>query len=500
MLHHIRMFEHCVENEDIVFANVAELIVNYRYPGPELPDVPHLFLALRECEVVVLHYSLLSLRTLGVAFWAVKARLRWLEKLEGILVAIPQDEGDYYEVLDDWLNQLQVQFIYSVHYRPERLLYPKSREHARIHECLPGYIDTRQFEGVCRKPFSERSTDIFYRARELPYWYGAGGRWKGQIAHQVLNRPAFAKLSLDVSTDDSRVVTGRKWLSSLADAKATLGAPGGYTVLDKRGEVKVAAHRILRQEKLDFDEFCALMPRDWNRVNYLTLTPRHLEAAMAGTVQILVKADYKGLMAPNEHYIPVARDFSNLDEVAERFQDVQSLEAMADRVYSSFRDNAELTYHSFANRILSDVMNDPTRPQSKSDEGKSTGNMGLQGPIQAGDEQMLVAIGQLEVTLDRLVLSTDQATVGVNALTNQVTAAVNALTNQATAAANALTNQATAVSALTKALKSYSAINCMADAILRYGPRLVRWGIGIGGCLILAALLIVILIASRCGL
>ena len=42
---------------------------------------------------------------------------------------------------------------------------------------------------------------------------------------------------------------------------------------------------------------------------------------------------YSGVLEPERHYIPVRRDFSNLDEALERLRDVEAVEAMTERAY-----------------------------------------------------------------------------------------------------------------------------------------------------------------------
>jgi hypothetical protein len=48
---------------------------------------------------------------------------------------------------------------------------------------------------------------------------------------------------------------------------------------------------------------------------------------------VLVEGRYSGVLEPERHYIPLRRDFSNLDEALERLGDVEAVEAMAERAY-----------------------------------------------------------------------------------------------------------------------------------------------------------------------
>ena len=71
-------------------------------------------------------------------------------------------------------------------------------------------------------------------------------------------------------------------------------------------------------ENLDagFDEVeAACFPgRDMKRV-YSAISPRVFEAALAEACQVLVPGHYLGILHANEHYIPLAADFSNIVQV-----------------------------------------------------------------------------------------------------------------------------------------------------------------------------------------
>jgi hypothetical protein len=77
----------------------------------------------------------------------------------------------------------------------------------------------------------------------------------------------------------------------------------------------------------------AQMPSGWDSYAFFAISPRHLEAVITKTAQLLVEGSYSGVLEPERHYIPVRRDFSNLDEGLERLRDVEAVEAMAERAY-----------------------------------------------------------------------------------------------------------------------------------------------------------------------
>ena len=68
-------------------------------------------------------------------------------------------------------------------------------------------------------------------------------------------------------------------------------------------------------------------------IPYRTISPRHLEAAAFRVCQILFEGRYAGLLEPMVHYIPLRKDFSNLDEVLDRFRDADLRAQIAENAY-----------------------------------------------------------------------------------------------------------------------------------------------------------------------
>jgi hypothetical protein len=83
----------------------------------------------------------------------------------------------------------------------------------------------------------------------------------------------------------------------------------------------------------------------------LTITPRHFEAVITKTCQILVENSYKGILIPNRHYIPLKTDLSNVDEALEQLRDLRWLQEIADVTYSEIFLQGKYTYRHFAYQI-----------------------------------------------------------------------------------------------------------------------------------------------------
>jgi hypothetical protein len=287
-------------------------------------------------DLCLLHTTFLCVRW-NYDFEEYRCRFRWVARLDCPKIALPQDEYDHAGVLDEWLLELGVTSVYSC-FGPEQRtrLYPLLGHHASFHETLTGFIDEEAAATLSGRivPHSQRRSDIVYRAKKLPYWFGSHGQLKHRIAGVVRQRAGDYGLRTDISTRPEDTIYGADWLDFLMSGRAVIGSESGSSVLDVRGEVQRRISRLLaEQPDLSFEEVDARMPSGWDSYAFFAISPRHLEAVITKTAQVLVEGRYSGVLEPERHYIPLRRDFSNLDEALERLRDVETAEAMAERAY-----------------------------------------------------------------------------------------------------------------------------------------------------------------------
>lgn len=306
-------------------------------------------LAWTQPDLCVLHTTFLGVRW-NYDFEEYRRRFAWIARLDCPKVALPQDEYDHSAVLDEWLLELGATSVYSCFGAEEReALYPRLEGRLAFHATLTGFIDEQAASEVAGRsvPHSERPFDVVYRAKQLPYWFGSHGQLKHRIAEAVQERAGALGLSTDISTRPDDTVLGHGWLDFLGSGRAVIGAESGSSVLDERGEVQRRISRLLaRSPGVTFEEVDAQMPSGWDSYAFFAISPRHLEAVITKTAQVLVEGRYSGVLEPERHYIPVHRDFSNLDEALERLREVETVEAMAERayeeVYLSARNNLQV--------------------------------------------------------------------------------------------------------------------------------------------------------------
>jgi hypothetical protein len=287
-------------------------------------------------DAVVLHTTFLCLRW-NIWFEQLRERNDWLARLDAVKIALPQDEYHHSETLDSWLDDLGVSVVGTVLANTHRAeLYPRLSKKAAFYEVLTGYVDEAAAEQIAPRlrPLGERPYDIVYRARHLPYWLGSHGQLKHRIGEAVGEGARNRGLRTDISTRAQETVLGTAWLDLLASGRATIGAESGSSTLDRRGELgRAVADRLELEPGLSFEEVAAQMPAGWDDYRFFAISPRHLEAVVTKTAQILVEGRYSGVLEAGRHYIPVKRDFSNLDEALEQAADPELLQELTERAY-----------------------------------------------------------------------------------------------------------------------------------------------------------------------
>jgi hypothetical protein len=278
---------------------------------------------------------------------------------DAIKIALPQDEYDHSAVLDDWMADWRVDLIYSVCYEHRDVFYPKAAMHAEIVEGLTGYIDDADVAMMHRiaRPFAEREIEVGYRARNLPPYFGRFGRMKAEIGERFLAASMGSGLRLDISVDPKQSLAGDEWLRFLANCRFTLGCESGSSLLDPVGDIRQACDIYLAAHPdADFSEVeAACFPNEDMRTIFSAISPRLLEAALAGACQILVPGRYLGILKPDEHYIPLASDFSNIDTVHAQLTDWRGGHERAEACRAALLYAERLTYRGFVRDLLEHV-------------------------------------------------------------------------------------------------------------------------------------------------
>jgi hypothetical protein len=170
-------------------------------------------------------------------------------------------------------------------------------------------------------PASERPIDLGYRADESPKYLGHDERRR--LADHFIGRAREYGLSVDISLAPDDRLAEREWARFLNRCRGQLGseAGGDYFTLDDDLRRQVNAYERDHADATFNDIRERFFREPPSSVPMRILSGRNVEAAGTKTVQLLFEGHYDGYLVPDEHYIPLAKDFANVDEAIEKFRD-----------------------------------------------------------------------------------------------------------------------------------------------------------------------------------
>jgi hypothetical protein len=284
---------------------------------------------------VILHYSLF-----GSGSYRLDGRfLEWLgSRPETLKIAFFQDEFYFCQKRFGFVNELGIDLVFT-HVSPKHIpeVWGRYTPRARAIFNLPGYVDDGLLSAAHRfaLPDEARDIDVSYRGRPLPPHMGAGSQEKRVIGERFKELAAATSLRVDIETSEVDRLYGDAWYRLLGRSRATLGVESGVSFMDLEDECHadyLRYHQEGREPTLEELQAGALGRWDGN-IPYRTLGPRHFEAAAFRICQVLFEGEYSGAMAPMVHYVPLAKDFSNFDEVVAIIEDPERRRRITDRAY-----------------------------------------------------------------------------------------------------------------------------------------------------------------------
>lgn len=307
-------------------------------------------------KAVILDTLALNLRWDPDFFHRMTEPLRALADFPGPKIAMPQDEFIHTDMLCDFLKAIGVTHVLSAaEPREARKIYAALGERVTLRTALTGYLDPRRVRrlrglGLWRR----RDIDIGYRAWNAEPWLGAHSLLKIGVAKAALAAASrHPGLRLDVSVDDKATFYGDDWYRFLLRCRATLGAEGGASILDHDGAVRDRTRAyVATHPEASFAEIReACFAEKEGSLRLFAIGPRHLEACATRTCQILVEGIYQGILRPWLHYIPVKRDFSDIDQAFAALQDRNRVDAMIERSWQDVVGSGRYSYPRFVRRV-----------------------------------------------------------------------------------------------------------------------------------------------------
>jgi hypothetical protein len=215
-------------------------------------------------------------------------------------------------------------------------LYPPARfPDTELHTILTGFVpdDHEAIENaVSPKPVADRPIGVGYRGRRLSPAYGRLGRLKAEVEGVMLAEAQRRHVVHDISIEEKDRIYGDEGLRFIASCRCMLGSESGSNIFDWDGSI----HRRCREETdpSSLRAIASEIEASENDAGMGQISPRIFECAMLRKPMALIAGRYSGLIEADTHYIPIAEDFTNLDEVFRRIADTEAIQAMADRAHA----------------------------------------------------------------------------------------------------------------------------------------------------------------------
>ena len=131
------------------------------------------------------------------------------------------------------------------------------------------------------------------------------------------------------------------------------GVESGASVFDFTGELEgTVEHAMRRNPALEFEEVSQQYLANLDgQIRLNQISPRCFEAAALRTVMVMYPGEYSGRLEAWRHYIPLAKDHSNMEEVIAALGDASLIDKMSERAYEEVALAPENSYNAFVDKV-----------------------------------------------------------------------------------------------------------------------------------------------------
>lgn len=302
-------------------------------------------------DAVIMHYSV----RLSICEHLQPGFAEALADYRGVKILFIQDEYEGTETARQWMEQIGFDIVYTcVPSESLPIVYPQQRfPHTRFLPTLTGYVPESTHLEAYALPMHARQLHLGYRGRALPAIYGQLGQEKYEIGVRMKALAAQQGIPADIEVTAEHRIYGDTWYRFLGSCRATLGTESGANIFDFDGSIQRALTAYQkRHPHADFSELhrAVLAPHD-GKIRMNQISPKIFEAIRLRTALVLFEGSYSGVIRPHEHYLPLAKDFSNAEEILAALDDLASLEAMTERAYRDVIASGNYSYERFVKGV-----------------------------------------------------------------------------------------------------------------------------------------------------
>ncbi len=318
---------------------------NYYYVNPTGISKPF-WLDMDHFDIVIIHYSIYILGD-----WYIDSTWRKeISRTKAYKVQFIQDEYRTVNAITQRMRELGINMLFTCVPEGEiEKVYPEER--------LPGVRKINTLTGYCpeylvdKKPdfSSPRPIDVGYRGRALGYWLGELAQEKRIIAEKFLEYAKESSLVCNISYKEEDRIYGEDWVKFLKTCRCVLGTESGASVVDFTGEIEKNVQDYLKKHpNATFEEVRDLFFKDEEyKIKFNQISPRIFESIACGCCLVLFEGEYSGIVVPDRHYIPLKKDFSNIEEVIEKIKDRDYTRKIAETAFKEIIEPGKYFYKNF---------------------------------------------------------------------------------------------------------------------------------------------------------
>ena len=308
---------------------------------------------LERFDVVVLHYALVISSDRDIqADLAAKLRA-----YRGYKVLFIQDEYRWVDRTVAAMADLGIDVVYTVinEEAVDQVYHHPQIAHVRRKVTLTGFVP-EELTGRTVPDYQARPIDVGYRARRVPAWLGRFAQEKWLIGQRFKEDGKSYGLKCDIEHRENQRLNGEKWITFVSNCKAMLGTESGASFIDFSGTVQPQVEAFEHKyPHASFEEISGrFLDGDGQTVIHV-ISPRCFEAAALRTLMILYPGSYSGALEPWRHYVPLARDHSNMDEVVATLKDPDKASAIIDNAYREVALNKRWSFRAMVEEFDRDI-------------------------------------------------------------------------------------------------------------------------------------------------
>jgi len=273
----------------------------------------------------------------------------------GLKIAILQDEYEYFLWHEQTLIALKMDTIITcvpkAHWKD--VFRDDAFKRVKFINALTGYVPDSLLHLPTPKPLANREWTLGYRGRPVPFVYGRLTQEKLLIGRQMKNICANRGVPANIEVTEESRIYGEAWPKFIGNCRAVLGTESGSNVFDFDRSVKPAIENFLKEHPdADFESVHTRFLRGHDDVIHMNqISPRIFEAIAMKTALVLFEGNYSGVVRPWDHFIPLKKDFTNVNEVFAALADLPRLAAMMQRAYEEVISSGRYHFRTFIGMI-----------------------------------------------------------------------------------------------------------------------------------------------------